>query len=408
MATKTWVGRAAPTRHRYEFTISATGAAGTKWWVSVSGRTGPTVLVASGETTATLATKVAAAYSAASAEFSQMTWDAAAGVVTVDGPADGHDPGLVMANDAAAAFTAAEPIVGTGPSHWDDAENWLEGSVPASTDDLVFRGGAPVRYGLPGTGTAFGTLTFTPESAGAGLPEHNPLGYVEYLADRRLDLNHSGAVLVQTSGLVRLRSSSGASRAFAVAGPHTTTGGLDLVTDNFAHTLAVSSGRCVVADGSAGSGGNEAATLASAVVANDPTAMLVLGAGVTLTTLSQNGGTTYLRCGATTVTHNAGDMSRSGAGAVGTWTDGGGRAYDYGTGTVTAFTAAGSYSYVGASGCTVTTLTGKPNGRFLDRSNKVTVTNAVVFDRCHLPGPPGDVGSAPFYLSVGTGRAVTL
>lgn len=36
------------------------------------------------------------------------------------------------------------------------------------------------------------------------------------------------------------------------------------------------------------------------------------------------------------------------------------------------------------------------------------MTDPVVFDRCHLPGPPGDVGPAPFYLSVGTGRAVTL
>lgn len=406
MATKTWVGRAAPTRHRYEFTISATGAAGTKWWVSVSGRTGPTVLVASGETTATLATKVAAAYSAASAEFSQMTWDAAAGVVTVDGPADGHDPGLVMTNDAAAAFTAAEPIVGTGPSHWDDAENWLEGSVPASTDDLVFRGGAAVKYGLPGTGTGFGTATFTAESAGAGLPEQNPAGYVEYLSDRRVLLN-CGNVVVQTAALVRLglEPSGDTTRTVTVASAYTLTGGLDLTTDapTTGHALNVTSGRCVVADGN-----GEAAKLGTVTVANDATCLVALGAGTTLATLAQSGGTVTLKCAATTVTHDAGDLTRSGTGAVGTWVDNGGRAFDQGTGTVTAFSAAGSYSYTGAQGCTVTTLTGKPNGRFLDRSGKVTVTDPVVFDRCHLPGPPGDVGPAPFYLSVGTGRAVTL
>jgi hypothetical protein len=407
MATKTWVGRAAPTRHRYEFTISATGAAGTKWWVSVSGRTGPTVLVASGETTATLATKVAAAYSAASAEFSQMTWDAAAGVVTVDGPADGHDPGLVMANDAAAAFTAAEPIVGTGPSHWDDAENWLEGSVPASTDDLVFRGGAAVKYGLPGTGTGFGTVTFTAESAGAGLPEQNPAGYVEYLSARRVLLN-CGNVAVQTAALVRLglEPSGDTTRSATVAGPYTTTGGLDLTTDapTVGHTLNVSSGRCVVAVGN-----GETAKLDTVAVASDPTCVVVLGAGVTLGTLTQNGGVTDLRCAvAGTLTHTAGDLVRTGAGTVATWSDGGGRVTDQGTGTVTAMTAAGSYSYTGSQGCTITTLTGKPGGKVIDRGGKLTFTNAVVFDRCHLPGPPGDVGPAPFYLSVGTGRAVTV
>lgn len=406
MATKTWVGRAAPTRHRYEFTISATGAAGTKWWVSVSGRTGPTVLVASGETTTTLAAKVAAAYSAASAEFAGMSYAADAGVLTVDGPADGHDPDLALTNDAAVASSVAEPVVGTGPSHWDNAANWLEGSVPAAADDLVFRGGAAVKYGLPGTGTAFGTVRFTAESNGAGLPEANPAGYVEYLSARRLLLD-CGDVTVETAAPVRLglEPAGDTTRTVTVAGPYTATGGLDLTTDapTTGHALNVTSGRCVVADGN-----GEAAKLGTVTVANDATCLVALGAGTTLATLAQSGGTVTLKCAATTVTHDAGDLTRSGTGAVGTWVDNGGRAFDQGTGTVTAFSAAGSYSYTGAQGCTVTTLTGKPNGRFLDRSGKVTVTDPVVFDRCHLPGPPGDVGPAPFYLSVGTGRAVTL
>lgn len=406
MATKTWVGRASVTRHRHEHTFPGTGTAGTAWWFSLNGRVGPKVLVASGDTVAGIQTALAATYSAAGPEWAELSYDTDGTTLVVLGPPDGRDPLLVLANDGAVAVSQTEPLPGTGPHHWDNAENWLEGSVPASTDDLVFRGGAPVRYGLPGTGTGFGTVTFTPESSGAGLPEQNPAGYVEYLSTRRL-LVSCGDVVVQTTALVRLglEPSGDTSRTITVAGGYTTTGGLDLTTDapTVGHTLNVSSGRCVVAGGN-----GETAKVGTCTVANDATCLVTLGAGTNLATLVQSGGLVTLRCAATTVTHNAGDLTRTGAGAVGTWTDGGGRAYDQGTGTVTAFIAAGSYSYTGAQGCTVTTLTGKPNGRFLDRAAKVTFTNSVVMDKCHLPGPPGDVGPAPFYLSIGAGRAVTV
>lgn len=403
MATKTWIGVAPADRVRYHLSLSGI-TAGDAFWFSLNGRVGPKVYALT-TTPADLYALLATSYAAAGPEWAELAWDALAAELYVQGPPDGHNPTLAWFTDGLAILSAATAIGGTGPSHWTNTGNWTGGVVPVATDDLVFRGGAPPKHGLPGSGTAFGTITFTPESNGAGMPEVNPAGYVEYMTTRRLVLNHTGTLTTQTAALVRVSSAAGAARTFVVATPATATGGLDLVTDAFAHALTVTSGRAVVADAP-----GEAAQFTSVIVSADTTCVVPLGGGATVTTLVQNGGLVYLKSAATvtTVAHTGGDLLSTGTGAVTTWTDSGGRVYDSGTGTVTTLTAAGSFYYVGAVGRTVTTLTGRPNGRFLDRSQKVTITNPVVMTGVHLPGPPGDVGPAPFYLSVGTGRAVAV
>lgn len=410
MATKTWIGAAPATRHRNDFTLSAVPTVGHFYWLALNGRIGPRILAETGETAASMVAKLAAAYAAAGPEFAELGYNPVSTTLQVTGPADGRDPQVQMAYGAPPfssplSISDTEPVVGTGGGNWDNPANWSGGSVPVAGDDLVFAGGQAPKYGLPGSGTAFGSVTFRPESAGAGLPEVSPLGYVEYLSVKRLVLNHAGDVTVQTPNLVRVQSAAGAARTFVVAAtPTAAGGGLDLITDSFNHVLVVTAGRCVVA-----AGAGEAAKLAVATVSSDPATDVTLGAGVTLANLNQAGGTVSVKCGATgTITHTGGDLLLSGAGAVAAVADSGGRVFDSGTGTVTAYTAGGSYSYTGSAGRTVTTLTGKAGGRFVDRAGKVTVANAVVMTGCHLPGPPGDVGPAPFYLSVGTGRAVTV
>lgn len=108
-------------------------------------------------------------------------------------------------------------------------------------------------------------------------------------------------------------------------------------------------------------------------------AELYVGAGVTLATLTQNGGNLDLRCAATTLTVNAGTAITSGSGAVATLNVNGGTVESNSTGTITAANVAGGLLDMSKSSAarTITTLKIDPDGKFKYDPAVVTLTNKI-------------------------------
>jgi hypothetical protein len=73
-------------------------------------------------------------------EYAEITATSAAGVVTLTGDTLGKPFTMSVVEVTAGTGTSVEAtsIAATGKNHFDNADNYLEGSVPVSTDDLLF------------------------------------------------------------------------------------------------------------------------------------------------------------------------------------------------------------------------------------------------------------------------------
>jgi hypothetical protein len=125
---------------------------------------------------------IAAISAAGLAEFSDFTASnaTAAGITlsanaagipfTITGTASGGVTGTTTADQAA-----------TGPNYWSNGDNWSSGSVPTTSDDIVFEDSSvDVSYDLD-QDAAYPSLTIMASYTGRiGLPSTNSSGYVEY------------------------------------------------------------------------------------------------------------------------------------------------------------------------------------------------------------------------------------
>ena len=124
-------------------------------------------------------------------EFQEIDWTSATNVLTATAavagvPFAGMAGGLIFSATGGTSFTQATTIANLSPSDVNDANNWLRGGVtglPASQDDVVLRdSNVPLLWNLDAlSGISFNSFTrwnsFTGE---VGLPENNPLGYIEF------------------------------------------------------------------------------------------------------------------------------------------------------------------------------------------------------------------------------------
>lgn len=217
---------------------------------------------------------------------------------------------------------ATRTWIGTTSGDWSVTTNWVEGAVPVNGDDVVLRNNAvSISAGLGQSAVTLASLTIDSTYTGLiGLA--SPLTYLQVGAtvvtiggvsgssnpgdgSQRILLN-LGSVL----GTVTIYSSCTVSADSGLEP-------IRLLGSNASNKLYVLGGRVGVAT----TVSSETATLTEWDLAGQ--GILNLGAGCTLTTGNQMGGTASIRSAMTTLSQSAGTLTTSGSGAIATASIGG-------------------------------------------------------------------------------------
>lgn len=241
-----------------------------------------------------------------------------------------------------------EATAATGPFHWDNADNWGEGNVPIDGDDVVFDGhSGKAKYGIDQNGVTPASIDIREGYQGEiGLPEMNTdttgFEYPEYrqtelkIGDSADATNMAVTVDSSNSGPIRFDFNTGQ----VTLDVHNTGPAQDDGTPNVTLKGSHAANAVNVNRGSVGIAylPGDAATVATLQVgfvenpAGDAT--VVVGTGVTLTTVNQSGGVMQTDSAATTLSQTNGDSTLL-SGAHTTLNIDGGACHYRSTGTIT-------------------------------------------------------------------------
>lgn len=204
MATRRWLGGAAPVTQIETITVANTWATGDTGTVTVNGQD-LTVTVGTDDATTDVAAALAAAINAANAtdslvndesrnrggqeipEFTDFTAEASGSTVVLTGTYPGKPFTVSVGETTAGSGTLATTttVAATGPNHFDNADNWSGATLPADGDTIQFDDGAvDCLYGLTHLRTNTKAVHFvrtTDYTGQIGLPTVNDDGgYPEY------------------------------------------------------------------------------------------------------------------------------------------------------------------------------------------------------------------------------------
>lgn len=169
MATAIWQPTAAKAFQVVTVTIGGTAATNDEPGVSINGNV-VGITVGTTQTTAAVAEGLAAAINASDLtsslvesdqprsaagqlipEFAEVTADYDSGsTFTVTAKVSGKPFTISGVADGSITVSPSTTTAATGPNHWDNADNWSGGSVPATDDTIVFADSdVSAKYGLP-------------------------------------------------------------------------------------------------------------------------------------------------------------------------------------------------------------------------------------------------------------------
>lgn len=330
MATKYFTGEADAVAQVSTGTITAVDAtpANNTFTVTIGGVAVSVAGVTSAAATA--AALVAALNASTHPYFAAITWSVPSGA-NVRGTADvaGVPFTAVLSKSGAGTGTVTDFSATTacaGPEHWGSAANWSDGSIPANADNVIIEGiSGNILWGLDQSGVTLASLTIRKTFTGKlGLdgrtfatarngdnPETSKQEYrTTYLHigyDRADVGQHVGSGVPSGSSRIKLRNAkSGASTTVVhdtASAPAET--GFPAVRLLAAHASA----DIVVRGAPAGVGiaMDEAGETSTVGAVSVSAGALYIGPGVTLTSLSQSGGTCTLQAAATVSAVNVTD-----------------------------------------------------------------------------------------------------
>ena len=250
-------------------------------------------------------------------------------------------------SDGGAADTQTVGRVATtanaGPANWDDTGNWSGGVLPGAADDAYIEG-ATILYGLDQSAAGtLDSLNITQSQIGTNPADGYDPTYLDIRATiGEVNYNHGLAAVTQ-AGPVLLDFGN------VVTTLTIHDSGIDNNNRNApgvrvlmaaASSILVRKGRVAVAPGA-----GETSTVATITVGyttqKGTDSDVLIGDGVTLTTLAQQGGDVVMRCAATTATQEAGTLRTEGDGAIGTLNVKGGNCTSNSSGTIAAANVTG-------------------------------------------------------------------
>jgi hypothetical protein len=277
-----------------------------------------------------------------------------AATATVDGDANNTQ-----------TLTATTTTANSGPSDADCAANWSLGAVPVATNDVYFENtDVDVLYGLGAfAAVAFNSLNVAQSFTGKiGSADVAASGYFRCLASTCEIGYHYGYGTPAGSG--RLKIDLGTTACAVTI--HNSSGSptessrpaVRLLAVNAGSVLHVRKGLVGLACETPAEVSTVSAVNVSYVASQETDADVLLGAGVTITSLTKTGGKAVLQSAATAVVNRAGSLTTAGAGAITTLTVEGGTVTSNSTGTITTCNAdGGTIDFTkSTSARTVTTL----------------------------------------------------
>lgn len=331
-------------------------------------------------------------------EFQEVTWaDATTAITGTSSVAGRPFTQTSSASGGTATLTTSTTTANTSPNDWNDAANWSPPGVPANSDDVYVENSASsILYGLDQNAVTLTSLNVAQSFTGRiGLPRVTASGYWEY-RDTYLKVSATTVNVGRGDGggSGRIKLNVGTAQATVnVSGTGQTA---EQGVPSFLFVGTHASNAMTITQGSVGVGyfNGEAATVATLRVGSEsnPAAdvSLIVGAGVTLTTLDQYGGTALVQCALTTHYVLSGTATLFGSGAVTTLTvDQGGTVYYETTGTLTTLAVAGGGTIDftrDPRARTVTNTTLEARATLLDPTKSVTFTNAIALSRAGLQG----------------------
>lgn len=413
MATITWVGKAAAVADVWTATVGGTLEVGDKFKLTVNGKT--LSVSCTTTSTSTTATEIATAWNALDSalypEFAEVTAAANGSTVVLTRDDEGV-PFVVSAetteSDGSSAdsqtFGVTNTTAATGPKFWSAAANWSGGSVPTTGDTVYIQGtDAQIRYGLDQSAVTLAALYIDADFTGEiGLREVNEdasASYYEY-RDQYLRVGATSLFIGrggsgQGSGLLRINTGSAQTDVQVYR------------TDSSAVTDAPacwwkgthSSNTVTVLRGDVGAAvrGGEVANVATFKTGfetgEETDSTVLISGGVTLTTLTMQGGTVLLGCAATTVTKNGGSLETYGTGAITTLSNWGGALVARSSGTITNLYNAGAADFGrDMRAKTVSNASAYPGASISDPQGVVTWSNGIDLVGCGLREVALDLG----------------
>lgn len=349
MATRTWQGRAKAVKQVNTITVENTWAQNDTATMTINGLdvvvTIGTLVTTSQvattikealmgttltDTSASVSPTIAQGGAQLLGEFAEVEATVSSAVVTVTARTAGKPFTMTVTENTAGTGTATGAVATacTGPNFFDNADNWSASTVPITGDTAIFDDGSvSLLYNLDQNGITLASLIIRNGYTGnIGLPDINrdndAKPYYEY---RETKLKISATLLTlgigDGNGSGRIRLNLGTAQTTAVVRHNGTR-----ILDNFPCIEIIgthASNAITVSKGDVGIGyvQGEAATVDVLRVGHldniDSDARVFVGAGVTLNTVSQDGGSLVIECAvATAYTGHAGTCTINGTGAV--------------------------------------------------------------------------------------------
>lgn len=342
MATRYWLGAAAPVTELKYFVFSGTWASTETAYIEINGKRLTMTLTA----TMTLAQMAQAMYAMLTGgaaingevrdclgtsvgEFANLTvsYSSTSYWVRLEGKANGRPIGTVEKGDTAASGAFASgggtDRTGTGPNHWDNVDNWDADTLPVVGDDIVFdhRASAGPQFNI--------TIAYAPASITVaqgykyeiGLPAVNTLAAstpfdepnVQYLA-----FTSCANVRVDAPSAKNIKLDFGSAASTIVVdatgqSSETNVAPLLIKGNHASNSLTVNDGRvgvCVEP--------KTAGNLGTLVVGGQGSPVVETGDTVTLGTVTVDTGSAKLRTAFTTLTQNGGTVEHIGGNIGGT------------------------------------------------------------------------------------------
>lgn len=412
MSTLRWIGTAEAVSQVTTLTIGGTIEAGDVFNVTIGGKTLSTV--AANTDADDVAAQIVAAWNALSKtyypEFAEITAAAVGSggqlTLTHDTPGVPFTVTLETTESGGGAaddqtFGQSSTTAATGPNFWDNAENWSTGSVPVSSDDVVFEDNSvSVLYGLNASAVTLDSLTIKMSYTGSiGLSVNNSAGYSEY-RDIYLQIGATAIDIGEGSG-------NGSTRIYINTGSAQTTLSVYGSSSGREGTYPIifkgthASNAAYVLRGSVDVApfAGEAATIATLAIgyisSQKSDAKVRLSSGVTATNIEKSGGELDIDCASTTFSQTEGTSRVTGGTHAAVDIDGG-TTYYTSTGTLTTLNI-GSGGVFDTSGDmkskTVTNCNLYSGGSIKDPFRKVTFTNGIDLVRCRMSDVKLDLGN---------------
>lgn len=266
-------------------------------------------------------------------------------------------------------LTATESTVGVGNNNYDQTRNWSTDALPTASDDVILgTGSVSIKYGLDQSSVAIGDFFVEPGYSGQIGRFEDGVGYYLQIDPDDFRYEGRGSLALFDIGSANISPFIKSDGRASTSGRHA----VYIKGSNIA-TLEVVKGDVGVA-ALKGDTATVATIICGFVSTPQQDVNMVIGEGVTLTTLTQTGGTCELKCGATTVNVSAeGTLTTEGTGAI-TTMNAYGTVYPNSTGTIGTLNAWGTVDFSrDRSARTVTTLNLKPGAKVIVHSG-ITIT----------------------------------